>query len=181
MKNDFEEFNDLDDNIIKFKINDCEKIFNKINEIITILKNFIKLQNEEIEKDRITKDSGIYLNNFINQKAYDNKVLNEKTNFFINNLFDFYYFHQNFLKRMQYKLKLEKNYIDNKINPEINENKNLFKFIKNYEKINKSKFLILNKNTCNKSTIYLFIMVFTSISYLLFQENIQNYLRLKFN
>ena len=46
LNNNFEEFNDLDDNNLKFKINDCEKIFNKINEIITILKNFIKLQND---------------------------------------------------------------------------------------------------------------------------------------
>ena len=181
LNNDFEEFNDLEDNVLKFKIDDCEKIFNKINEIITFLKNYIKLQNEEIEKDRITKESGIYLNNFINQKAYDNKVLSEKTNFYINNLLDFYNFHQNFLKRMQYKLKIEKNYITNKINPEINENRNLFKFIKNYEKINKSESLIVSKKNYNKSIMYLLMLLVPSISYLLFQENIQNYLRLKFN
>ena len=82
---------------------------------------------------------------------------------------------------MQYKLKLEKNYIDNKINPELNQNQNFIKFIKNYEKINKLQTFRLTKNNYNKSIIYLLMLLCTSFSFFLFEENIQNYLRLKIN
>ena len=146
----FEPFNDIKD-ITKFKIENSEEIFNKINEYLLLINNYIKLQTEDIKIDKITKKSGIYLNNFINEKEYNINILEEKIKLFVNNFISYYDFHYNFLKRLLYKLNLEKNYIDNKINSNI-DNKNIknliykYKLVKsnNLEHIHKKSILLIS-------------------------------------
>ena len=162
----FDNFNELDDNI-KFNINDCENIFNTIYEYLIVMYNYIKLQNEEIKIDKITKQSGIYLNNFINEKEYNINIVKEKINLFLNNLISYYDFHYNFLKRLLYKLILEKNYIDNKINSNINNNTNFKNLINKYKIFKNEENLIKNINLPKffyiKSKYFLISSLFTII------------------
>tara|TARA_A100001015_G_scaffold298043_1_gene380266 strand:- start:670 stop:1320 length:651 start_codon:yes stop_codon:yes gene_type:complete len=139
---------ELIDNI---NVENSEEIFNKINEYLLLINNYIKLQTEDIKIDKITKKSGIYLNNFINEKEYNINILEEKIKLFVNNFISYYDFHYNFLKRLLYKLNLEKNYIDNKINSNI-DNKNIknliykYKLVKsnNLEHIHKKSILLIS-------------------------------------
>lgn len=148
------DYDDFQDDNIKYTIDDCEKIFHYIEQNLLIFKNYIHLQNEEIEKDKLTNESGIYLHNFINQKDYDSKILNEKTIFYLNDLNNFYKFHEHFLKRIHFKLKLEQKYINYVISPNYNHNKNFIKFVHNYKKN-----LINNPKTYYKTKKFFIILV----------------------
>lgn len=129
-------FSDLDDTN-KFTIDDSEDIFNTINEYNVILHGLIKIKNQEIINDNQTKNSGIYLNNFINKKTYDVNLIEEKLNYLIEELLNFYNFHYNYIYRLKYKLSLELKYIDNKINS------NIF-YKHDYSKIDKSEYKFKN-------------------------------------
>jgi len=136
---DFKIYKDLE-NDYNFSIDESEEIFNYIDQNINIIQNFINYQNKEIEKDKFTKNSGFYLNNFINKKTYDIQILNEKIKYYNNNLINYYNFHYNYLKRIHIKLNMEKKYINNNINSNNNNNnKNLLEIINKYKILNNIK------------------------------------------
>ena len=141
----FTAFVDLDDTI-KFNIDDCENIFNAIRDYNVLVHGLIKVKNQEILNDNQTKNSGIFLNNYINIKTHDVNLIEEKINYFIGELFNFFNFHYNFINRMKYKLSLELKYIDNKINSNILYNNNHNKFRKLIKKYNENLIKYQNEN-----------------------------------
>jgi hypothetical protein len=166
---DFKIYKDLK-NDYNFSIDESEEIFNYIDQNINIIQNFINYQNKEIEKDKFTKNSGFYLNNFINKKTYDIQILNEKIKYYNNNLINYYNFHYNYLKRIHIKLNMEKKYINNNINSNNNNNnKNLLEIINKYKILNnikKSDNLLDTYYIINTNRLYTILGIITFLYFL---------------
>ncbi len=166
---DFKIYKDLE-NDYNFSIDESEEIFNYIDQNINIIQNFINYQNKEIEKDKFTKNSGFYLNNFINKKTYDIQILNEKIKYYNNNLINYYNFHYNYLKRIHIKLNMEKKYINNNINyNNNNNNKNLLEIINKYKILNnikKSDNLLDTYYIINTNRLYTILGIITFLYFL---------------
>ena len=166
---DFKIYKDLE-NDYNFSIDESEEIFNYIDQNINIIQNFINYQNKEIEKDKFTKNSGFYLNNFINKKTYDIQILNEKIKYYNNNLINYYNFHYNYLKRIHIKLNMEKKYINNNNNSNNNNNnKNLLKNINKYKILNnikKSDNLLDTYYIINTNRLYTILGIITFLYFL---------------
>ena len=126
IENNYIPYKDLENNI-HYEFLDIENIHNDIDSMITSIQTYINNENYELDKDTIKQNQGLHINNFVMEKSYNIRIINEKIKLYLNIITNFHDFQNKFFKRLLLKLQVIYSQIISDIHLDNNSKTKIFK------------------------------------------------------